>query len=395
MSVEDLVVRLRIKEDNKLAQKDTYTSDSTKANMVEHVGSSSRSNSKGKTKTKGRMTRRAKGSHRAANYKMPKQVNPRHENTVNDNMDMIAMVSDFVAMISEVNLVGSNNSGWWVDNGTTCHVCADKSMFHSLKEVDHGEKLYMGNSVNSDIKGDGMFKLNVMVVMNDINKMNSSAYLIKSSNMWHGRLGHVIQSDRRGEDVSLFAELYAKHEIRHEFTFPYSPQQNGIAERKNRTLKEMCMSTRSNSSNLFSMLRDPEGLIRRRNLGEPSSLFDFEEVMSIPHNNMGPPPAGPPPPNNNGPPSMVRPNGQAPRSMEELCQLSIDGRGRPITPIPIQATDFGLRHHMIQQVQNSQFHGLPSDDANRHIDKFLEITQHMKKMGFPMTPFACLFLHIP
>ncbi|GKD14723.1 reverse transcriptase domain-containing protein [Tanacetum coccineum] len=66
--------------------------------------------------------------------------------------------------------------------------------------------------------------------------------------------------------------------------------------------------------------------------------------------------------------------------MEELCQPSIDGRGGPITPIPIQATDFGLRHHMIQQVQNTcQFHGLPGDDANRHIDKFLEITQHMKQ----------------
>ncbi|GKE05241.1 hypothetical protein Tco_1397259 [Tanacetum coccineum] len=29
----------------------------------------------------------------------------------------------------------------------------------------------------------GMFKLNVKVVMNDINKMNSSAYLIESSNV--------------------------------------------------------------------------------------------------------------------------------------------------------------------------------------------------------------------
>ncbi|GKE32198.1 hypothetical protein Tco_1451520 [Tanacetum coccineum] len=62
------------------------------------------------------------------------------------------------------------------------------------------------------------------------------------------------------------------------------------------------MSTRSTSSNPFSSLRDPESLTRRRNLGEPSSLFDFEEVMSIPHNNQGPPPMGPPPPNNNGPP---------------------------------------------------------------------------------------------
>nr|GEW85007.1 reverse transcriptase domain-containing protein [Tanacetum cinerariifolium] len=37
---------------------------------------------------------------------------------------------------------------------------------------------------------------------------------------------------------------------------------------------------------------------------------------------------------------------------------------------------------MIQEVQNTcQFHGLPGDDANQHIDKFLEITQHMKQNG--------------
>nr|GEX94949.1 reverse transcriptase domain-containing protein [Tanacetum cinerariifolium] len=88
------------------------------------------------------------------------------------------------------------------------------------------------------------------------------------------------------------------------------------------------------------------------------------------------------PPPQNGPPSMVRPNGKAPRTIEELCQPSINGRGGPIAPIPIQATDFGLRHHIIQQVQNTcQFHGLPGDDANRLIDKFLEITQHMKQNG--------------
>nr|GEU57951.1 hypothetical protein [Tanacetum cinerariifolium] len=45
----------------------------------------------------------------------------------------------------------------------------------------------------------------------------------------------------------------------------------------------------------------------------------------------------PPPQNNNGPPPMVRPNGQAPQTMEELCQLSINGRGEPIALIPIQS----------------------------------------------------------
>ncbi|GJT67365.1 retrovirus-related pol polyprotein from transposon TNT 1-94 [Tanacetum coccineum] len=54
-----------------------------------------------------------------------------------------------------------------------------------------------------------------------------------------GKKIKVVRSDKGGEYVAPFAELYAKHGIRHKFTAPYSPQQNGIAERKNRTLKEM------------------------------------------------------------------------------------------------------------------------------------------------------------
>ncbi|GJS07095.1 pol polyprotein [Tanacetum coccineum] len=186
---------------------------------------------------------------------MQNRVNPRQANIVDENVDMIAMVSDVCAIISEVNLVGTNNSGWWINTGATHHVCADKSMFHSFRAVDNGQKLYMGNSVTADIKGEGdvilkmiskkelkltnvlyvleirknlvsgwllnkfgfrlvfesdkfvlsknqmyvgrgyamngMFKLNVMVVKNEMNKMNSSAYLIESSNVWHGHLGHV------------------------------------------------------------------------------------------------------------------------------------------------------------------------------------------------------------
>ncbi|GKG13273.1 pol polyprotein, partial [Tanacetum coccineum] len=45
-----------------------------------------------------------------------------------------------------------------------------------------------------------------------------------------GKKIKVVRSDRGGEYVAPFAELCAKHGIRHEFTAPYSPQQNGIAE---------------------------------------------------------------------------------------------------------------------------------------------------------------------
>nr|GEV89003.1 reverse transcriptase domain-containing protein [Tanacetum cinerariifolium] len=69
-------------------------------------------------------------------------------------------------------------------------------------------------------------------------------------------------------------------------------------------------------------------------------------------------------------------------TMEELCQPTLNGRGGPIAPIAIQEMNFGLKNDMIQQVQNScQFHGLPGDDANKHLDKFLHVTQSIKMNG--------------
>nr|GEX81005.1 reverse transcriptase domain-containing protein [Tanacetum cinerariifolium] len=68
--------------------------------------------------------------------------------------------------------------------------------------------------------------------------------------------------------------------------------------------------------------------------------------------------------------------------MEELCQPILNGQGGPISPISIQATNFRLKNAMIQQVQNScQFYGLSGEDANKHLDKFLHVTQSIKVNG--------------
>nr|GEV24584.1 reverse transcriptase domain-containing protein [Tanacetum cinerariifolium] len=70
------------------------------------------------------------------------------------------------------------------------------------------------------------------------------------------------------------------------------------------------------------------------------------------------------------------------QTMEELCQPTLNGWGGPIAPIAIQGTNFGLKNDMIQQVQNScQFHGLPGDDTNKHLDKFLHVIQSIKVNG--------------
>nr|GEV46933.1 reverse transcriptase domain-containing protein [Tanacetum cinerariifolium] len=97
------------------------------------------------------------------------------------------------------------------------------------------------------------------------------------------------------------------------------------------------MSTRSSARNLFPPLDNPELTIQRRSRADPTLLNDFE--MAAEGN--GDPPV----------PDL--------RTMKELCQLSLNGRGGPIAPIAIHETNFGLKNDMIQQVQNScQFHSL-------------------------------------
>nr|GFA44850.1 reverse transcriptase domain-containing protein [Tanacetum cinerariifolium] len=124
------------------------------------------------------------------------------------------------------------------------------------------------------------------------------------------------------------------------------------------------MSTRSSTRNLFPPLDNLELTIRKRPCVDPTLLNDFNIAT-----------------NGNGDDVPPAEEGDLP-TMEELCQPTLKGRGGPIAPIAIQATNFGLKNDMIQQVQNScQFHGLPGDDANKHLDKFLHVTQSIKVNG--------------
>nr|GEW99572.1 hypothetical protein [Tanacetum cinerariifolium] len=112
--------------------------------------------------------------------------------------------------------------------------------------------------------------------------------------------------------------------------------------------------------NLFPPLDNPELTIRRRSRSDPTLLNNSETAAE-------------------GNVDLLVPDLQ---TMEKLCQPSLNGRGGHIALIAIQETNFGLKSDMIQQAQNScQFHGLSGDDANKHLDKFLHVTQSIKVNG--------------
>nr|GEV41057.1 reverse transcriptase domain-containing protein [Tanacetum cinerariifolium] len=100
------------------------------------------------------------------------------------------------------------------------------------------------------------------------------------------------------------------------------------------------MSNRLFARNLFTPLDNPELTIRRRAHADPTLLNDFEMDAE----------------GNDDLPVLDL------QTMEELCQPSLNGRGGPITPITIQATNFGLKNDMIQQ--SIKVNGV-TDDAFR------------------------------
>nr|GEV85044.1 reverse transcriptase domain-containing protein [Tanacetum cinerariifolium] len=80
--------------------------------------------------------------------------------------------------------------------------------------------------------------------------------------------------------------------------------------------------------NLFPPLENPELTIRRRSRTNPTLVNNFKMAAE-------------------GPGDLPIPDLL---TMEELCQPSLNGRGDPIAPIAIQATNFGLKNDMIQQM---------------------------------------------
>ena len=65
---------------------------------------------------------------------------------------------NLVAVVTEVNMVFIEK-GWWIDIGTTRHICSGRNLFSEYNKVADGEKLFMGYGTLSKVEGKGIVKM--------------------------------------------------------------------------------------------------------------------------------------------------------------------------------------------------------------------------------------------
>ncbi|XP_017635577.1 uncharacterized protein LOC108477549 [Gossypium arboreum] len=82
-----------------------------------------------------------------------------------EDMDLVVMVTEGIesldiGMITKLNIAMTDKSyNWWLDSGTTVHVCNDRQQFKSYELVANCEVL-MGNYQSVKVLGQGTMELN-------------------------------------------------------------------------------------------------------------------------------------------------------------------------------------------------------------------------------------------
>nr|GEW06057.1 hypothetical protein [Tanacetum cinerariifolium] len=157
---------------------------------------------------------------------------------------------------------------WWIDSGATTHVCRDRCWFKTYEPVEDGSVYESDKYILSKsgvFVGFGYYNNGHMHYKRMLEKFKDDLIPDINENL------EKSTTYRGGEyyDPIFFQSVG----IIHETTAPYTPQQNGMAERKNKALKEMVNSMLSYSGlsegfwgEAMAVVRLPDP--KRKTLGE-------------------------------------------------------------------------------------------------------------------------------
>nr|GEX05721.1 zinc finger, CCHC-type [Tanacetum cinerariifolium] len=156
---------------------------------------------------------------------------------------------------------------WWINSGATTHVFKDRYRFKVYESVEDRYVLYMGDNHFASVHGKGS------VVLEFSSKKSITLFNVLYVPKLHKNLisGHVLNKCGYKQVYESDKYILPKYGIFVGFGYcnnaPYTPQQNGVAERKNRALREMVNSMLSYSClNEGAIVRLPDP--KRKTLGE-------------------------------------------------------------------------------------------------------------------------------
>ncbi|GJX30957.1 DNA polymerase zeta catalytic subunit-like protein [Tanacetum coccineum] len=173
ISFKQLVLKIRVEEDNMMIEKADANLIEPNANLVGESSSKSKSNHKNKGKMK--YSKNGKKDYTQQKNNNFKKVyhcwvcgKPRHKakdcrhkkehgggnSEGNSQPSKPCAVSKIFAGVIE-SFLTTNVVDWWYDTGCTKHICNSRRMFVSYQKVNESEPMFMGNGTASKIEGKG------------------------------------------------------------------------------------------------------------------------------------------------------------------------------------------------------------------------------------------------
>ncbi|KAH9745941.1 hypothetical protein KPL70_004261 [Citrus sinensis] len=135
---------------------------------------------------------------------------------------------------------------WYLDNGCSRHMTGNYGWFSSFTKIENGGDVSFGDNSKGKILGIGNVVDDysrytwVLFLANKDDALDAFKVLCKKLQNEKGHGIVCIRSDHGGEFENHAFESFCNNlGIEHQFSSPRTPQQNGVVERKNRSIQEM------------------------------------------------------------------------------------------------------------------------------------------------------------